>query len=526
MNRKWEKGQPDTDELVFAEEKAKPGKDLLFEKPWRIIIADDEKEIHTVTRMVFDGISFKDRPIEFISTYSGEETKTVLKQNQDIALVLLDVVMEKEHSGLEVVEYIRNVLNNRFIRIILRTGQPGKAPERTVITEYDINDYKEKTEITAQKLFTTVIAALRSYDDLKLIEHNQKGLEQIIDYSTNLFELQTLKQFSENILNEFISLQEFEELDEIHDLSGFVTVKRKGYHTILAALGDFTSYINKDLREISGSSIVNRINIAITEKRGQFFENAYVGYFCTKDGTETLLYIQGKIHKNEWNQNLLEVFSTHVNVAIDNFYLNREIIDTQKEVIYTLGEVVESRSKETANHVRRVSEFSRLLALKIGLSEEECEIIRMASPMHDVGKIGIPDAILNKPGNLSPEEFELIKTHTTIGYEILKSSKRRIMKSAATIALQHHERWDGSGYPSGLEGKNIHLFGRITAIADVLDALSHKRVYKAAWPVTKVLEYLNETKGTFFDPYLIDTLFDNIDDFKYILKQFPDSEKF
>jgi len=183
--------------------------------------------------------------------------------------------------------------------------------------------------------------------------------------------------------------------------------------------------------------------------------------------------------------------------------LNTEISDTQRELLYTLGDVVETRSHETANHVRRVARLSYFLAGRIKMDEDEAKLLRQASPMHDVGKIGIPDSILNKPATLTPDEFEIIKTHTVIGYEILKHSARPLMQTAAVVAKQHHERWDGTGYPEGLSGENIHIHGRITSVADVFDALTHSRVYRQAWGHERAVEYLQSQAGRMFDPELI-----------------------
>jgi response regulator RpfG family c-di-GMP phosphodiesterase len=235
-----------------------------------------------------------------------------------------------------------------------------------------------------------------------------------------------------------------------------------------------------------------------------------------------LVYVEGNRYFNEFDRYLLQTFSSNLAIGYDNIFLNNEVIDTQREVIFTLGEIVETRSKETANHVRRVAEYSYLLATLAGCSDEEAELVRLASPMHDIGKIGIPDHILNKPGKLTTEEFEIIKSHTQIGFEILKQSNRKIMKTAATIALQHHERWDGSGYPNAVSGDAIHLYGRITSVADVFDALGHKRVYKDAWEEKDILDYMLEQSGVMFDPKIVQLLFDNIEKMQEIKTQYPD----
>lgn len=191
--------------------------------------------------------------------------------------------------------------------------------------------------------------------------------------------------------------------------------------------------------------------------------------------------------------------------------LNEEIISTQKEIIYTMGEIAETRSKETGNHVKRVAEYSKLLALKLGLSEEDAEILKLASPMHDIGKVGIPDSILNKPGRLTPDELVIMKTHASLGYEMLKHSNKRILQTAAIVANEHHEKYDGSGYPQGLKAEDIHIFARITAVADVFDALGSDRCYKKAWDDKKIFQLFKDESGKHFDPKIITVFFENLD---------------
>lgn len=200
--------------------------------------------------------------------------------------------------------------------------------------------------------------------------------------------------------------------------------------------------------------------------------------------------------------------------------LHKELEDTQREVIYKMGEIVETRSEETGNHVKIVAEYSKLLALKYGLDPCEAELLKQASPMHDIGKVGIPDSLLNKPDKLTQEEFEIMKSHTTIGYEILRNSNRAILKTSAIVAHEHHEKWDGTGYPRGLSGENIHLYGRITAIADVFDALGSERVYKKAWDIGTILEYFKEQKGKHFDPKLVDIFLLNLDEILEIKEKY------
>lgn len=223
----------------------------------------------------------------------------------------------------------------------------------------------------------------------------------------------------------------------------------------------------------------------------------------------------------------LKAFEDSQQVLINNALaelknLNNEILETQKEVIFTMGSIGETRSKETGQHVKRVAEYSRLFALLSGVNEYEADLIAMASPMHDIGKVGIPDAILNKKGLLDEAEFEIMKTHVTIGYDMLKHSDRPIMRTASIIALEHHEKWDGSGYPKGLKGNEINLYGRVTALADVFDALGSERCYKKPWADEKIFELLKEQSGKHFDPDLVQMFFDNLDQFFEIRSRYKD----
>ncbi|WP_432464259.1 HD domain-containing phosphohydrolase [Agarivorans sp. QJM3NY_33] len=202
--------------------------------------------------------------------------------------------------------------------------------------------------------------------------------------------------------------------------------------------------------------------------------------------------------------------------------LQSQTLQIQKKLIHVLGNSIETRSGETGNHVKRVAKLSAHLGKLIGLSARDCEVLEIISPMHDVGKIGIPEAILNKPGRLSAEERSLMETHTQIGYQLLHNDDGDIIALAAIVALEHHEHWNGNGYPHKKSGEKIHIYSRITAIADVFDALKSQRCYKDAWPLEQVIEYFEQSKGAQFDPNLIDLFLENIDEFVSIRNLYPD----
>jgi len=345
---------------LFADENDNNQVNAQKEK-WKLLIVDDEPQIHHVTRMVLQDFIFEEKSLDIFNAFSRKEARKLIAENPDIAVILLDVVMEEEDSGLKLVKYIREELHFDFVRIVLRTGQPGQAPEEKVIMEYDISDYKEKTELTSTKLVTCIVTSLRA------------------------------------------------------------------------------------------------------------------------------------------------------------FKLNKAIEDTQKEIIFALSEIAEARSQETGYHVKRVAEITKLLALQSGLHEREAEILALASPMHDIGKMSITDEILNKPGKLTEKEYEIMRNHARAGFEMLQRSEKSIMKTAALVALQHHEKYNGQGYPNGLKGEEIHIYGRIVAIADVFDALYHDRVYHKAWDIERIKEFFKEESGKHFDPVLVKIFLENIDEFIQIL---------
>ncbi|MGY3569562.1 HD domain-containing phosphohydrolase [Vibrio paucivorans] len=480
--------------------------------PWKVLIVDDDADIHQVTVLVLKRFKLDDRPLEFLHAYSGIEAKEKLSTHDDIALIFLDVVMETDDAGLEVARWTRQDLGNHKTRIVLRTGQPGQAPEQSVVTDYDINDYKEKTELTSQKLFTTVLTAIRSYRDIMQIEHARDletnyrlGLERVIQSTSVIFQQHTLNTFSNGILQQVLSLLRMNDQSMLVSVKGLTTIQQphEGYRVL--------AHIGQDQEGTVDPAVRDYLDQAIAKKQSIIDGDIFVGYFATSSGAVSLLYLKGARKITELESQLLTIFSYSVSLAFENISLSQEIIDTQGELIYRLGDVVESRSEEAGNHVRRMSELSYELCLLLGYSEERANLLRQAAPMHDIGKIAIPDSVLLKPGKLDAEEWEVMKTHSEIGHNILAGSKRKILQTAATIAHQHHEKVDGSGYPLGLKGDEISIEARIIAVADVFDALTHERCYKPAWPIEDVIKVLKESRGNHLDAHIVDTLLDNLD---------------
>lgn len=494
----------------------------LTEKPksnekYKVMIADDYDEIHTITKLMLKDFEFEGKGLEFIDTYTGEDTIKALEENPDTAVLFLDVVMEDNHSGLNVVEVLRGRLNNKMTRIVLRTGQPGQAPEETVIRDYDINDYRLKTEMTAKRLYTTLYSALRNYRDLYQINNHKNGLKKIIKTSANLFEHNSLNEFLTSILVQLSNFQkDSPEMiyirDDVDREGGFVTIEKNKKSTIVAATGKFRNYIGKDIELVSDlKEVVNKIKYSdeIDEKI-IFVDTGFIIKNNAKNSFNNYIYIEG--NKDIYDFDLIHLFLTNYSVALDNYILNNTIVNTQKEIILTFGEVVENHFEETSGHVKRISEMMYNFALCLNFSHSEAEMLKTASIMHDIGKIAIPDSILKKPGKLSEEEFEIIKTHPSIGYKIFGKSDLDMLKISANLALNHHEKYDGTGYPNGIKGDEILLEARMLSIIDVFDAMTHKRVYKDAFSVDEALEYIKSQKGKHFDPNLVDVFMENIEE--------------
>jgi len=498
----------------FAEESVRPI------DPWHVLIVDDEPGVHDVTRLVLGAFRFEHRPLKFHHAYSGLEARKILADRSDLAVVLLDVVMETEQAGLEIVRFIREQLKNQFIRIVLRTGQPGQAPEHDVIANYDINDYKDKTELTAQKLATTMYATLRAYRDVMIIEANKRGLERVIQSSSQIFSAQKSHEFASAVLQQLTSLVGVEKGALYCRIGNHEPTPE--HFVVSAATGDYEKFVAENADDSLPPRIVGSLRSAYDQRSNVFENDHYVLYFSDSKRSESLLYIGETWNLSRLDYKLVELFCTNVSIAFENLHLNQELFESQLEMVHLLAGAAETRSRETANHVRRVGLLSELLGEAYGLPEHEINLLKFAAPLHDIGKIGIPDAILNKPGPHTPDESSVMRTHTTLGAALLLESKRPLLRLASSVAMEHHENWDGSGYPRGLKGEQIGIAGRITALADVFDALGSARCYKQPWGGEQIKGFILGQRGRKFDPRLVDLLMDRWEKAWQLRDSYPD----
>ena len=314
----------DDDEFLFVddEEQAKSDYDVTsLEHPWKILIVDDEPSIHDVTRLALKGIRFQHREVRLLHAFSGQECIDILSEHSDIALILLDVVMETEHAGLDTVKAIRNGLGNQFVRIILRTGQPGQAPEHEVILNYDINDYKEKTELTEKKLFTSVISALRSFEDIVSLEKNRQGLEKIIDATAGVFREKNMEALFNGILMQVLSIARLNDDDFKKSTSSLMAVfedlSEKNHIAdmkIFSGTGRFESLSGELLKNVLTSEVIDSLHQVIARESNLYAGDQFIVY--VRNGS--VIFIETSKELDDIDKRLLDMFCSNISVAYEN----------------------------------------------------------------------------------------------------------------------------------------------------------------------------------------------------------------
>ncbi|WP_404343543.1 HD domain-containing phosphohydrolase [Pseudoalteromonas mariniglutinosa] len=492
-------------------------------EPWRILVVDDDQAVHEVTRLAMSRFEFEQRPVHLESVYSAAEAKEKLQGNNRYALILLDVVMETEHAGLELARYIRHHLHNTYSRIILRTGQPGVAPERNVIRDYDIDGYKAKSQLQRQDLELVFYTSLRAYRDICMLQNHRQNLERLIRAIATISQIGDLVEFTSVVMEELKLVLNMSSANLYIDAPKVFAVCQLD-EKLQMVEGEGTS-----VQLFTGKGIES-----IPKQHQEYFQQAkqskqhiigdghYVYFHHSEKGLDSILAFQSSQPVNKSAQQLINLFLGNVVLTFENLLLANSFEETQQLAISLMGGAMESRSKETGSHVVRVGLYAKLLAELSNQNQVYCDKISLAAQLHDVGKVGVPDMILNKPGKLEGEEWEIMKQHTIKGWEILKDTGNPIIDMAANIAIDHHERWDGNGYPHAKKQQVISLEGRITAIADVFDALCCRRCYKEPWTMEAARAEIIKGAGTHFDPELVRLFELHFDDFKQIYLDRPE----
>lgn len=482
---------------------AAPTKAFSSRYVWKVLIVDDEEDVRTLTKINLKGFEFDGRKLLFLEADSVASAKQILAEHEDIALALIDVVMEIDEAGLRLVEYIRKDLNRHMIRLIIRTGQPGVAPERYIIDNYDINDYKDKTELTIDKLYTTVRSAIKAYRELKAIDINRAGLRKIIDASPEVYRISktSLNDFFDGILSQIIGLCNLNENALISTIDGMVATINGEEVKIESGLGTFCN--KRENRSRIDNISQACIDVILHEKPAENLRQGSLVLPLTIDEKMIgFVYLESNGVLSPEDRNLIEVFTNQCANALETLRLHLDLKMAYGQAIDTLAEVAEFKDSTTGKHINRLGAYTAIVAEKMGVPKVEAQNYGRAAMLHDVGKVGIPDNILQKPGRLTEAEYEVMKRHSIIGGQILSHSEST--KLAQGVALYHHERWDGKGYPQGIPSQQLPLITRIVAVVDVFDALVSKRPYKEAWPHEKALEEILSCSGTQFDPKIVE----------------------
>jgi len=317
-------------------------------RKWKIAVIDDDPAVHDGTRFALSDYSLNGQSLEILSAYSAAEGRKLMAAHNDIAAVLLDVIMETDVAGLELVEFIRNEIKNETVRIILRTGQPGQAPERRVIVQYDINDYKAKTELTADKLFTSLTAALRSYQQLERMVQTRRGLEIIIDAASTLYDFKSMQRLAEGVLTQLASLLNA-------DCAGILVLRDNGgidpELSVLAGSGCYSRFIGTTSSKALDPDLRAMVEAAFQGRKNEFADHRSVIYLRTGSGREVVVLLQAERELSETDRSLVEIFSSRLSIAFDNVILYQQLQDANTQ----LEDRVAQRTRALMQANRRLS---------------------------------------------------------------------------------------------------------------------------------------------------------------------------
>lgn len=540
------------------------------ESTWKVLIVDDEQEVHDVTKLVLRNFEFEGKSLKLLHAYTAVEGIRMFGEHSDIAVALLDVVMDGDDAGLRLVHHVRQAMGNRFVRIILRTGQPGIAPEREVITRYDINDYKEKTELSAQKLFSVMISALRSYRDIKALDDMRRGLERMLETATSLFRARSIPRFADISLHKLASLFDLEKSILQDKLGGGIFVVQSSQ---LYARGEVLANIGSSAMLAPGWHNVTLGQVAEHDLPADTLSIL----ISTRYNEDFLIWLSLGRPATALDRSLAELFKLKATLALDHLILLQKNQDAQRQAINALariaaerksiaaspeednrpqlsmqpvgltGSISESYSRhglamatgfvdflyqlatqaeisswgsaeQAACHIIRIGTYAHFIARQMGLDNDFCETIKTAAGLHDIGSLF--SAVYN-----TGSWYQADKGSRRIACEHARNGKDFLMGNASTtlpsatlrmagdIAMHHHETWSGSGYPDKLSGKSIPISARIVAIADFFDTHTHTQLDGEKLPLSdsEIYELVATSSGYYFDPEIADIFLQHFD---------------
>lgn len=445
---------------------------------------------------------------ENISKRSFSQNSIIYKKIEEIQSLTKDLYIHILKIPIQLNQIIASddkyIINHLDKNILFQENYLIENLYKNLISKKELNSIYQKDLLEFYKYFTSV-----KEKETLIISLKKDSIDKLVIINKLIKQKNALDK---QVFNEINNIDNISKNIKFHILNNSDNTARQ-----ITLIVIFVSILSSFLLIMSAIILIARINVPLD------FITRFIKEIGSKNKQlSSKLPVEIDDEFGQLSNSFNNMTSTiEKNIAeIENLYA--EIENTQKEIIFTMGAAGELRSKETGQHVKRVAEYSKELALLYGLEEDEAELIKLASPMHDIGKVAIPDAILHKPGKLTTQEFDKMKKHAQLGYSMLKGSDRIILKSASIVAHQHHEKYNGKGYPTGLKGENIHIFGRITAIADVFDALGSERSYKKAWPDEKILQLFKDERGEHFDPKLVDLFIQNKEKFYEIRERYKE----
>ncbi len=488
--------------------------------PWTVLVVDPDDRVQAETRAALSGFIFDGRGLDLLTARSAAEARDLLTRHRAIVVVVTELMLETPQAGLDLIAHVRGDLSNQRVRIIVRTGHPEIAPERTLMASHDIHDYRLKSGTGADQVWASLTGALRTYASIVALATKRTGLARFLMATAGLVQLRTPEQFYSCVLPQLVALPGVGR-DAL--LMTFEEPPAATQLVVRAGTGRFSGRSGADVPPDVQARVVaalETLNAASDSDTVLKPDHCVLRLRSHGDITGVIL-VEGRFASTAFEWQFLEIFRNKAEIAFENIRLLEELNAAQKASVLALATLAEYKDYGSTGHLPRIERLTTETARELlrrdafpGMMDDTfVATIGLASMLHDVGMICVPDEILTIPGELVEEDLNLIYRHAEVGHRVLLEAARPLrgrsfLSMGAAIARGHHERYDGSGYPDGLKGERIPLAARITAVADVFDALISDRHYRKAWPIDEAILWMGERAGSDFDPVVVEAFID------------------
>jgi len=466
-----------------------------------VLIVDDDQGMHMISRLLIRGMTFQGKKVALISAHSIEEARQQFAENQDVSVAVINAPEGQIDQYIQLIRHLRHTLKLKELRIILSIVSYKEIKDVGEYENLDINDLRTINELTEENFAIVVRTALRDYLAEAQLTQHISGLHSLIS------DLSAEVKVADHTLYEV--LKKIESIMGRPEGNSKLVIEPNADWNVVFSEGQFSGLSEKEIFEGSEELIELVKKYTATQTNYFLYSNDKVFFSLNMIANQdALCCIFGceRAYQDSYTLGITQLFTTEYSLKIRNERLQKDLLMSHRHVLTKLCESVEVRSPETGKHIYRIGMYAALFSKILGFDEEYQILIEHAAPLHDIGKIAIPDVILMKPGKLTTDEFETMKTHVIHGFNFFKRESdeiRPLLDLAAVIALTHHEKWDGSGYPNQTSGIDIPIAGRIVALCDVFDALRSKRCYKEPVTLKETLRIMQKDAGTHFDPKLM-----------------------